>query len=129
MQQLLSATGPAPPELVWRRYVRPSLWSTWSPQIRRVDCADVEVHEGTRGRVHGPPGVAVDFTVTAFDPAAMTWAWQVRMLVVGVRLRLEHGVQDDPLGSRTWLRLDGPAPVVLGYAPVARWALRCLVRP
>lgn len=129
MQQLLSATGPAPPELVWRRYALPSLWSTWSPQIRRVDCVDIEVHEGSRGRVHGPPGVAVDFTVTAFDPTEMTWAWQVRMLVVGVRLRLEHGVQEDPVGSRTWLRLDGPAPVVLGYAPVARWALRRLVRP
>lgn len=129
MQQLFSATGPAPPELVWRRYAHPALWSTWSPQIRRVDCVDAELQAGSRGRVHGPPGVAVDFTVTAFDPAAMTWAWQVRMLLLGVRLSLTHGVAEDPLGSRTWLRLDGPAPVVLGYAVVARWALRRLVRP
>lgn len=129
MQQLLSAVGPAPPELAWRRYTHPALWSQWSPQIRRVDCDDETLTGASRGRVHGPPGVAVDFEVTALDQATMTWAWQVRLLVVGVSLGLHHGVQAHPEGSRTWLRLDGPAPVVLGYAPVARWALGRLVSP
>jgi hypothetical protein len=125
----LDVVGPATPELVWQRYARPARWSEWSPQIRRVDCADEELRAGSTGRVHGPPGVAVDFTVLALDAAARTWSWQVRVLLVGVRLHLEHGVDEDELGVRTWLRLHGPAPVVLAYAPVARWALHRLVRP
>ena len=124
----LAATGPATPELVWERYVRPARWSEWSPQIRRVDCVDDELRAGSTGRVHGPFGVAVDFTVVALDPVARTWSWQVRVLLVGVRMHLEHGVEDDELGARTWLRLHGPAPVLLAYAPLARWALHRLVR-
>jgi len=104
MQLMLRAAGPADPDLVWQRYLRPALWSQFSPQIRRVECADPELRAGSRGRVHGPPGLAVDFLVSEVDVEARTWAWQVRVL------------------------LSGPAPVVLAYAPLARWALGRLVR-
>jgi hypothetical protein len=30
-------------------------------------------------------------------------------------------------GSETWLRLHGPMPVLLGYAPLAKFALNRLV--
>ena len=33
----------------------------------------------------------------------------------------------DAAGSRTWLRVRGPLPLVLPYAPVARFALHRLV--
>lgn len=128
MQRTLSAVGRADPDEVWDRYARPDRWPEWSPQIRRVDCDDDELRVGTTGRVHGPPGVAVDFTVTALDAAARTWAWRVRVLLVGTRMDLAHGVEPTADGARTWLRLQGPTVLVLAYAPVARWALGRLVR-
>jgi hypothetical protein len=43
-------------------------------------------------------------------------------------LRLEHTVEPGPgSGTRTGLVVDGPAPVVMAYAPVARLALHRLV--
>ena len=72
----------------------------------------------------------VRFRVLAVDPAARVWTWQAS--AGPVVLRLHHGVAPDPAGSgrtRTTLRVTGPAPVVLAYAPVARLALRRLVRP
>jgi len=128
MQLMLRAAGPADPDLVWQRYLRPALWSQFSPQIRRVECADPELRAGSRGRVHGPPGLAVDFLVSEVDVEARTWAWQVRVLLLGVRLRLRHGVLCARPGTSTWLLVSGPAPVVLAYAPLARWALGRLVR-
>jgi len=89
--------------------------------------------------VHGPPGFAVDFIVEVLDPvdfivevldpAEQRWSWRARVLLVGVRLHLEHGVHDDRIGVRTWLRIRGPAWVVLAYAPVAQWSLTRLVDP
>jgi len=67
-----------------------------------------------------PPGFAVDFIVEVLDPAEQRWSWRARVLLVGVRLHLEHGVHDDRIGVRTWLRIRGPAWVVLAYAPVAQ---------
>jgi len=97
----VSAAGSLTPQAVWDRYVHPARWSQWSPQIRRVDCADETLRPGSRGRV----------------------------LLLGVLLHLEHGVQDDKIGVRTWLRIRGPAWVVLAYAPVAQWSLTRLVDP
>jgi hypothetical protein len=42
---------------------------------------------------------------------------------------LRHGVEPDPRGAATWLVIRGLAPMVLAYLPVARVALRRLVRP
>lgn len=125
----LSVTGPAHPDEVWDRYLRPRRWAEWSPQIRRVERSDEEIRAGTTGRVWGPPGLAVDFTVTAVDPAARTWSWGVRVLLLGTHLTLRHGVVAHAGGTRTWLEVRGARPVVLGYAPLARLALARLVRP
>ena len=44
-----------------------------------------------------------------------------------LRLSLWHGVEPDPAGTATWLRVHGPAVVVAGYLPMARMALHRLV--
>ena len=85
--------------------------------------------------MHGPPGFAVDFIVEVLDPAERCWSWRARVLRVGVQLHLEHGVQDDRIGVRTWLRIRirsrirSPVWVVLAYAPVVQWSLTRLVDP
>jgi hypothetical protein len=83
---------------------------------------------GVRGRVRGPVGVSLPFVVDAVDEAARQWAWTVS--VGPVRLHLLHWVAEAPAGgSTTGLRIDGPAPLVVGYAPLARLAIGRLVRP
>lgn len=128
----LSASGTAPAALAWERYADPQLWSTWAPQIQRVQTDMSRLTPGGDGTVHaGPlprPTLAVPFEVLEVDEPEMTWTWHVRLGPGGlVRLRLAHGVRADGDGSTTWLRVHGPLPVVLGYAPVARLALGRLV--
>jgi hypothetical protein len=65
--------------------------------------------------------------VLAVDEAAREWSWEARL--GPLRLRLEHGVTAHIDGSATWLRVHGPLPVILVYAPVARIALGRLVAP
>lgn len=109
--------------VAWERYARLELWPTWSPQLRRVDPPKARLVAGLAGRVHGPLGVSLDFVVE--HVGERDWRW---MLSRGrLRLRLEHGVEATAAGSRTWLVLRGPAPLVLGYAPVAWYALHRLV--
>lgn len=125
----LTARGSAPADVAWERYARPDLWPTWSPQIRRVETAAPRIAPGVTGTVRAIGGVAVPFTVTAVDDATRTWSWRVR--IGPAHVTLEHAVRPDasraPDGSATELRIDGPWPVVLGYAPVARLALGWLV--
>ncbi len=127
MNLTIAAVGPVAPEVVWDRYVHPDRWAEWSPQIRAVDCSDSPVRAGSGGRVRGPCGVAVDFEVLDVDAERRSWTWRVAV-PAGIRLTLAHTVQQR--GSRTWtgLELSGPAPVVLGYAPIAYLALTRLVR-
>jgi|tagenome__1003787_1003787.scaffolds.fasta_scaffold20712261_3 hypothetical protein len=127
----LEASGPVPVASAWQRYARPALWPIWSPQLRSVEISGgdsgQELAAGTTGRVHGPVGVWADFTVLSFDAAARSWSWRVRRGPLTVRL--EHRVEaraDEP-GSRTTLVLQGLPPVVLGYAPIAWYALHRLV--
>ncbi len=134
MHLTLSASGPAEPAEVWERYVRPSLWSGWSPQVRRVqtDAATGDrLRAGSTGTVLGPPGIGVRFVVEDLDEQARTWHWRVRPATLSVplpvSLRLGHGVVGSPAGTSTWLTLTGPPALVLAYAPVARWALHRLV--
>jgi hypothetical protein len=119
------ASGPRPAEDAWERYARPALWSSWSPQIRRVATDAERLHAGATGRVYGPVGVSIDFVVDEWDEAARRWSWTAHR--GPVRLRLEHGVDADGPGSSTFLRVHGPLPVVFGYLPVARFALHRLV--
>ncbi|WP_460841980.1 SRPBCC family protein [Nocardioides marmoraquaticus] len=126
----LRTRGDAAPDTAWERYADPSLWSTWSPQIQRVELDAPRLVGGARGTVRAGllphPTLPVPFTVLEVDEPARTWAWEVRL--GPVRLRLEHGVVPEPGGCATWLTVRGPAPVVAAYAPVARWALGRLVR-
>ena len=125
MRMTLAASGPVPVLEAWDRYAEPDRWPTWSPQLARVEPVGAVLETGLTGRVYAPLGVHADFTVTAVDAAAMTWQWQVRR--GPLRIRLVHGVQASGTGSLTWLVLHGPAPVLLGYAPLAWYALHRLV--
>ena len=97
-----------------------------TPLAAGTDPASRRIAPGLRGVVVGPVGVQVPFEVLAVDEPAMTWTWRVR--AASAELTLEHSVTPDGDGCRTDLAITGPAPLVLGYAPVARFALTRLVR-
>jgi hypothetical protein len=121
------ATGPASPAEVWERYAVPARWPGWSPQITGVEVPVDRLATGVSGRVLGPLGLAVPFTVEDVDEAARQWSW--RVAVGPLRVRLLHWVAEGPGGgTTTGLRISGPAPLVLGYAPPALLALARLVR-
>jgi hypothetical protein len=125
-QLTLHATGSAAPHEVWERYAQPQRWSSWSPQIRHVRTSADRIETGLTGRVIGPLRVAIDFTIDDVDEAERKWAWHVT--TGPIRLDLHHSVAPHGDGTTTALRLNGPAPVILGYASVAQWALHRLVR-
>ncbi len=115
---------------MWRRYAEPALWATWAPHIRGVDYPLARLLADTAGTVCGPLGLRVPFTVDAIDEQSKTWAWTVHLRLWGramVTVSLAHGVEEHGEGCATWLRLHGAWPVVLGYAPVAWYAMRRLV--
>lgn len=124
----LRASGPREAAEVWERYADPQRWSSWSPQIRRVDAVG-RIRPGMTGRVASwVPGVGVAFQVLQVDARARTWTWSVRS--GPLHLELEHGVRctaDGTDGASTWLCLRGPSPVLVAYAPLALLALRRLV--
>ncbi|MGY1724037.1 SRPBCC family protein [Blastococcus sp. SYSU DS0533] len=123
----LHATGAAPPAVVWERYAVPTRWPGWAPQITGVELPADRLATGVSGRVRGPLGWAVPFTVEEVDEAARRWSWAVS--VGPLRVHLLHWVTAGPDGgTTTGLRLSGPAPLVLAYAPAARVALARLVR-
>jgi hypothetical protein len=128
---LISAEGAAPASQVWERYTHPSQWPTWAPQIRRVDVPDQDPHEpiapGTRGTVRGPVFTFAPFRVRYVDDRSRTWSWWVGFGVAGVGM--DHGVDETETGSRAWVRIHAHRYVVAPYVPVAKLALRRLVRP
>ncbi|GAA2158676.1 polyketide cyclase/dehydrase/lipid transport protein [Humibacillus xanthopallidus] len=98
-----------------------------APPPPGTDPAPRRITPGLRGVVIGPVGVQVPFEVLEVDEAAMTWTWRVRAVLA--ELTLEHSVTPEGGGCRTDLTIIGPVPLVVGYAPVARFALTRLVRP
>jgi hypothetical protein len=124
----LRATGGATVDVVWERYAKPALWSSWSPQVSSVELdgnAD-RIAAGVHGVVHGPLGVRASFVITACDEIARTWSWSVE--VGPAHLVLVHEVHETSNGSATTLAASGPALVVLGYLAPAKLALNRLVR-
>ena len=121
----LEARGPAPVEEVWRRYAEIPLWSTWAPQISRVQASSDQLAPGVDGTVSVLGVLPIPFTVTSCRPEARTWSWLVR--IGPIELNLRHAVEADGEGSRTTLDIEGPAVAVIAYAPVARFALGRLV--
>lgn len=122
MELNLSARGDATAATIWERYATIARWRTWAPHIRRVEASAERIAPGLTGTVHGPVGLRVRFRIDAVDEPR-SWSWTARL--GPVRLALDHGVE---LDGRTTLRMRGLAPVILGYAPIARWALARLVR-
>jgi hypothetical protein len=120
--------GPCPADEVWDRYVRPRRWPEWSPQIRAVNYPAEQLRSRTAGVVHGLGGLRVGFRVRDVEANGPVRAWSWTVVAAGVRLDLRHTVEATAAGSRTGLTVIGPAPVVLLYLPVARLALRRLVR-
>jgi polyketide cyclase/dehydrase/lipid transport protein len=121
----LSAVGAAEPAVTWGRYAVIGAWPTWSPQIVGVETAAERIALGVSGRVHVVGGLRLPFAITAHDEQARTWSWVVRLGPVA--MTLNHEVHAEPQGSGTVLVMEGPDPVLLGYAPLAWVALRRLV--
>jgi hypothetical protein len=120
----LTARGDAAPALVWDRYVDVDRWKQWSPQIQAVEAPSRKIVAGLEGTVLGPLGLRVPFWVT--EVGLRCWTWEVRA-PLGLRIVLRHRVVPDGDGSATELRMRGPVPLVLSYAPLAQLALRRLV--
>ncbi|MFJ9719012.1 SRPBCC family protein [Streptomyces sp. NPDC101213] len=123
----LRATGPAGPETVWQRYACVDRWPAWSPQIKAVHTPDRQLTSGMSGTVESAVGVRLAFAVEHVDHDRRAWTWRVGL--GPIRLRLHHDVRTHGRGSTTGLTMEGPRPVLLAYAPLARLALRRLVRP
>lgn len=126
MKLSIGATGPADPDVVWNRYLRPENWREWSPQISSVRYPGSEISDGGRGRVNGLCGIGLAFEVLYVDTENRCWTWRVKP--VGVDVVMTHAVLATDGGTRTTLEIDGPLPIILGYAPIARIALGRLVR-
>ena len=128
MRLTLRADGTADLATVWQRYSRPELWTTWAPQIRRVECSADTLESGVTGTVYGVvPNIGAQFEVVEFDVEAHRWAWDV---VAGpVRMHLDHRSESRiGGGTSTVLIVDGPAVAVLTYSPIARISLESLVK-
>ncbi|MBL7255702.1 SRPBCC family protein [Paractinoplanes lichenicola] len=125
MRRNVEVFGPRDVGDAWDRYVQPARWAEWSPQIRSVDYAEPELRERTGGVVHGPLGVRVPFVILRVSPP-QSWLWAV--FVAGASVQLSHRVEPAATGTRATLMINGPAPMVLGYLPLARLALRRLVK-
>ncbi|MHA3703330.1 SRPBCC family protein [Jatrophihabitans sp. YIM 134969] len=123
----LHASGDLDADAAWARYVDYDAWAGWAPHIVRVDADTSRIAPGATGRVTGPFGVGADFVVETVDELARTWSW--RATVGPITVRLWHAVDPHGSGSTTTLRMRGPAPVVVGYTPLARWAIGRLVQP
>jgi len=121
MRRRIEERGSASADAMWTAYADTSHWATWAPQIRRVEPLG-PLEEGMRGVVEGPFWARARFEVTTIDEAARRWTWRVR--VGPAHMTIDHEVAD----GVTAVVIEGPAPLVLAYAPIARLALVRLVR-
>jgi hypothetical protein len=128
LRRELSVEGPRTADDVWDRYVRPRRWPEWSPQIRSVDYSRERLAPGTFGVLHGPAGLPVRFRIIEVLESGPVRIWSWTASAAGVQLTLRHTVEAAADGTRTRLTIEGFAPVVAAYLPVARWALRRLVQ-
>ncbi len=121
----LKAEGPAEPDEAWERYALFARWPSWAPQISDIQASAQRIAPGVTGTLAGPMWASVDFTVDAVDEDARRWSWTVERRPVTIRM--QHGVRAVDKGAATWLTIEGPLPLVVPYAPIARAGLRRLV--
>lgn len=122
----IGAAGRLTVKEAWERYADLSLWPTWAPQISRVEASGDRLGFGVTGSLFGPFDVPVaDFVIEAVDERAHRWSWTVRRWPI--TLKLDHALIKQGGGSATSLRIEGPLPVLVAYAPIARFALQRLV--
>ncbi|MFE9685212.1 SRPBCC family protein [Streptomyces sp. NPDC006285] len=104
--------------------------ANWSPQIRAVHTDTAYIAPGARGSVEPVPGPAVAFVIEDVDHERRSWSWRVRL--GPVRVRLLHDVRPrrggTGTGAETRLVMQGPLLALVAHAPLARLALRRLVR-
>lgn len=129
METTVEAIGPAPAGAVWERYMDPTRWSSWAPQIDGVEYSEQRLTADTTGRVRGPMWTHVDFEIVSVDEAEWTWTWNAWFQFRALSLVLTHGVASRPDGCRTWVTIRGSRALIVPYAPVAKLALMRLVRP
>lgn len=120
--------GPRGADEVWDRYVRPRRWREWSPQIRSVVYPSETLVPNTPGVVRGPAGLRVRFRILDVDATGPIRSWSWSVSAIGLRFHLRHTVEALATGTRTGLTVQGPAPAVRLYLPIARAALRRLVQ-
>lgn len=123
MRVTLQSTGTAEAPEVWERYMDPTAWKSWAPQIIGVEYRGERLTADSTGRVLGPLGLPIDFRVHSVDERAWTWAWSAWFQNHAIGVHLTHGVVSRPDGTRAWLTIDGPTLLVLPYIPVAKFAL------
>jgi hypothetical protein len=128
LRRTFDVEGPRAADDVWDRYVRPGRWPEWSPQIRSVDYPGECLAPGTSGVVHGPVGLPVRFQIIEVQASGPVRHWSWTASAAGVELMLLHTVEAIAAGTRTGLTIEGFAPAVALYLPVARLGLRRLVR-
>lgn len=121
MRRRIEERGSASADAMWAAYADTSRWAMWAPQIRRVE-PQGPLEEGMRGVVEGPFWARARFEVTTIDEAARRWTWRVQ--VGPAHMTIDHEVAD----GVTAVVIEGAAPLVLAYAPIARLALVRLVR-
>ncbi|MCW2736230.1 SRPBCC family protein [Nocardioides sp.] len=125
---LVDAHGPASADDAWLRFTTPASWPVWAPLIRDVEASEPLLGPGTTGRVHGPPGVAVDFEVTHVDPDLRSWSWRAGRGPAAVHMD-HHVLPAAGGGSRAFLRVPGRSATLLQpYRIPAAAALKGLVR-
>lgn len=122
---MVTAQGAATRDLAWQRYHRLHHWTSWAPHLTRVDADTSTLVPGTRGRVEIAYLLSARFRILRVDPGARTWTWRVRF--GPLNLVLHHGLDELPTGTRAWVQIRGPWPVLLLYRPLMWWALRRLV--
>ncbi len=125
MPLTVRAEGSAPPDVVWARYTEPERWPTWAPHMKRAEYPYPRVLPGTFGRVYAYGGLSLLFSIDAVDEAERVWDWSVYL--ASQRVELQHGVVSRGSRTRAWARIGLPLPLALGYAPMAKLALRRLV--
>jgi hypothetical protein len=74
----------------------------------------------------GPLFTFAPFRIRYVDDRARTWSWWVGFGPAGVGM--DHGVDDTGTGSRAWVRIHAHRWLAAPYAPIARLALRRLVK-